>query len=502
MKKLLVLVSMAAVVAVLVAGLSGAIGSKDAPSVYASRLAGIQSAGKTGIQVQNLDQAQSAQISADFYNQDGSDPIQINAPQTPAGASALFYLPQINNLPDGAYAAIINSDRQIAAIARTDWDASGGAATYSNVIPGIDVAVPLATKNYYGQCSLVSVQNTSTSGTANARLEIYATGQATPIFSQAYPIQRGTSATFDLCTRDEIVAGVPDNFAGSIRVKSEDGTTKFGVQSFIDITNSKQAVYAFEGVPVENAASDLFAPLFRARQPFNPNDPATKYMDTGISVVNPGSAPVDVTVTYYGAQGACVGQQYQQTATIAANSSAVFYQGPAAQPVTGKHPLPNNCVGSAKISAAAGGKLLAIVNDSLNYTDQSAAYNAVSIEGASTTVALPLVRTGHTSWNLWTGISAMNVGAGPADITLSVTNQNGSVTSGLSGMTISNVQAYQTALFWPQMVKNSGGPWASASTAYGSGTITSAEPVAVIVNDSSLLQKADASTFNGIPAGQ
>jgi hypothetical protein len=502
MKKLFVLLSMAAVVAVLVAGLSGAIGNQDVPSVYASRLAGIQSAGKTGIQVQNLDQAQDAQISADFYPQDGTDPIQINAPTTAAGAAASYYLPTIPNLPDGAYAAIINSDRQIAAIARTDWDASGGAATYSNVIPGTDVAVPLALKNYAKQCSLVSIQNTSTSGTASARLEIFAAGQASAVFSQAYPIARGTSATFDLCSKEEIVAGVPDDFVGSIRVKSEDGTTKFGVQSFIDITSSKQAVYAFEGVPVENAASDLFAPLFRARQPFNPNDPATKYMDTGISVVNPGTSAVDVTVTYYGAQGACVGQTYTQSGTIPASSSAVFYQGPAAQPITGRHNLPNNCVGSAKISAAAGGKILAIVNDSLNYTDQSAAYNAVSAEGAGATVALPLFRAGHTAWNLWTGISAMNVGAGATDITLAATNKDGTVTSGLAGMTIANVAPFQTALFWPAMVQKAGGPWAQPANAYGSATITSAEPVAVIVNDVSLAQKADSSTYNGIAAGQ
>ena len=70
----------------------------------------------------------------------------------------------------------------------------------------------------------------------------------------------------------------------------------------------------------------------RSRQPVNPSDPNTKYYDTGISVVNPNAAPVNVTVTYFGAKGAaeCVGQQFPHGPfEIAANSSAVFYQGPA-----------------------------------------------------------------------------------------------------------------------------------------------------------------------------
>jgi len=272
------------------------------------------------------------------------------------------------------------------------------------------------------------------------------------------------------------------------------------VQSFIDIETSDQAVYAFEGVPAESAASTLYAPLFRARQPFNPNDPNTTHMDTGISVVNPGDAPVDVTVTYYGAQGSCVGQSYTQVATIPASSSAVFYQGPADQPLTGRHPLPDNCVGSAKIEAAGGGRILAIVNDSLNYTTQSAAYNAVSDEMVGEVVALPLYRSGHTGWNLYTGISAMNAGNEDATISLEITNSTGTSMSGEPGMTVT-AAPFETALFWPGAFPQTGG-WDNVSTAYGSAVIRSTQPVAVIVNDVSLVQAADSSTYNGIASGQ
>jgi hypothetical protein len=206
-------------------------------------------------------------------------------------------------------------------------------------------------------------------------------------------------------------------------------------------------------------------------------------------------------VKYYGALGVpeCVGQSFTQgPVEIPGNSSAVFYQGPAEQPITGMNPLPDNCVGSATISSA-GGTVLAIVNDSLNFIDESAAYNAVSADGAGEVIAMPLFRSGHTSWNLVTGISAMNVGDGPANITIKAKSAAGQVLEGKPGMTVSNVGQYETALFWPPAFANEG-DWANPTKAYGSATITSNQPVAVIVNDISLAGAADASTYNGINA--
>jgi hypothetical protein len=501
MKKLLVLVSMAAVVAVLVAGLSGAFDTSNAPAVYASRLAGISGSGETGIQVQNLDASQDAQITASFYPQTGGNPIDVPAPATKAGGAANFYLPSIPTLADGSYAAIINSDRQIAAIARTDWPQSGGAATYSNVLPSTDVAVPLAVKNYFTQCSLVSVQNTNTSSQATATVEVYATGAATPAASPSFQIPPGTSKTVSLCDDAEFEA-LPDGFLGSIRVKSQN---EIGVQSFIDLTLSKQAVYAFEGVPVENAAEELYAPLFRSRQLVNPRDPATSSkLDTGISVVNTSANPVQVKVEFYGADKpeyaeACRGATFTQGPfEIPASSSAVFYQGPGTQAITGDKVVPDNCVGSAKITAT-GGKVLAIVNDSLDFTVQSAAYNAVSAAQTGEIIALPLFRSNHTAWRLYTGISAMNAGTQPATIQIEITDSEGNVTSGRAGMQQTNVGPNETALFWPGDFATDGN-WGNVSKAYGSATITSDQPLAVIVNDFSLNAAADASTYNAINA--
>jgi hypothetical protein len=229
-KKSLVLVSMAAVVAVLVAGISGAFGTSSTQSVYASSVAGISSAGETGIQIQNLDQSQSASISADFYRSAGNWADTINLPPTAPGAAANIYLPG-TGLETGAYAAIINADRQIAAIARTDWPSSGGAAIYSNVLPGNNIALPLAVRHYFTQSSLVSIQNTDTGAQATVTVDVYQSGSATATVSEDYSIPAGTSITLDL-GQDLEFEPLGEGFLGSIFVSS---ATEIGVQSFVDI---------------------------------------------------------------------------------------------------------------------------------------------------------------------------------------------------------------------------------------------------------------------------
>lgn len=502
MKKLLVLVSMAAVVALLVAGLSG-FGTQDTNRVYASRLAGVQGAGETGINVQNLDLTQAAQISAEFYPQLEGQEMKTFTSQAQPGAAANFYLPTLQDLPDGAYAAIVNSDRQIAAIARTDWPAKGGAAIYSNVIPGTDVALALVTKEYADQCSLISIQNTNTSASATAIVEFYKTGEAAASLTKEYTIRRGTSVTLRPCDDEDLMTALPKGFLGSLRVKSKDGSTKFGVQSFVDIISQDKAVYAFEGVPAEQAANVLYAPLFRASQKLG----TTSFGDTGISVVNTGASQIDVVVEFYPsslAPASCGTSPFSQTKQIAASSSVVFWQGPNGSPV------PQGCFGGAKISASDNGKILAIVNDSVDdyaagkYNINSAAYNAVSMDLAGETQALPLFRTAHTKNNLWTGISAMNVGTATATVRLSVTSAGTGAT--MQNAMQQSVGANQVAVFWPQSIYASGAPWNDQTKAYGSAAINSDQPVVVIVNDSSQAKdpalQVDAATYLGIKAGQ
>jgi len=494
MKKLAVLGTMAVVVGLLMAGVAGLFNTGTA-SVHASRLAGIEAAGATGIQVQNLDASAAANMTAEFYKQDPAvtGAVSLTATGVPAGGSWTIYLPSAPELDNGAYAAIVSADRQIAAIARTDWFSSGGAAIYSNVMPSDSVALPLLTIDYAEQFSLVSIQNTDTGTTATATVEVYAAGAAAPVLNKTYSIGPGKSITINTAMEDDylgLVSSTPGGFLGSMTVTAD---VEVGVQSFVDISSSDKAVYAFEGVPAEDAAETLYAPLIRRRH--------LGIYDTGISVVNPNATDVDVTVTYIGALEACAGTTTTHGPyTIPASSSAVFWQGQGGAGLpTGDNGLPDNCVGSAVISAD-GGNVLAIVNDSKNLTEESAAYNAVPATMGGTKAALPLARNRFLdAYQFTTGIQVMNIGSSTANVTISYADASGAALTGSCTGCTATIAANGSTTYIPGITTT--GPGSMPAGEYGSALVESdGEPIIVIVNDFSFTGNTDAATYNGIKA--
>jgi hypothetical protein len=484
MKKSLVTLVSALVLGLALAGLFSAFGGASSPTVFASRLAGIQGSGISGLQIQNLDNSQSATIVADFYSQRGGVPVTLQRNDVLAGAAANIYLPSESSLANGAYSALITADRQIAAIARTDWSTSGAAAIYSNVQSGTDISLPLAAKRYLGQSSIVSVQNTNRTAQATVTVQLFAGGSTTPVKTTSLAIASGSSVTMDLAKSPEFTT-VPDGFLGSMRFTS--GGANIGVQSFIDIENVSKAVYAFEGVPSEQAADKLYVPLIR-------ND---FFGTTGISVVNPGTTPVQVTLTYIPSPitaSVCTDRIVHGggPATIPAGSSIVFYQG-GATPGAGAPGLPAGCLGSATVEST-GGNILAIVNDANLKAGTSAAYNAVGAAQGSRKVALPLFRNEHTNYKLSTGIQAMNIGTQPANATITFADSTGTVISGCGADCQTTIAPNASYTWYPPNVQ---GIMRRTNT-YGSATIESDQPLAVIVNDASPLGNIDSAIYNGI----
>ncbi len=458
------------------------------PHVFASSLAGIRGNGETGIQVQNLSQANVAKVGVDFYRPDGVLERTIDVvPDVAPAAAANIWLPG-TDLPTGAYAAVAGADQKIAAIARTDWPTSRGAAIYSNVVPATDVVLPLAVRHYRGQSSVVSIQNTDRTNQASVDVDVLKVGLSDPIYSQNYRIPPSTSISLDFDRNLEFEI-LGEQFLGALRVRSN---TDVGVQSFVDIATSDKAVYGFEGVPAEMAANVLYAPLFRARQYPRASDPNSGRLDTGISVVNTAEQDADVTITYIGtldatASTACRGNTFTSPrVTIRGGSSYVFYQGdPRGQN------LPDNCFGSAVINAT--GPVLAIVNDAQNEGLTSAAYNAVTTGALQ--VALPLYRREHAG-GLSTGIQAMNLGLQPASVTIRFTKQNtdgaSSEVTGCGAPCSVTIAPSGSHTWWPPLMP------ALQSNSYGSAMIVSTQPLAVIVNDALVTGERDMATYNGL----
>src|SRR5206468_3360269 len=140
------------------------------------------------------------------------------------------------NLSAGAWSAVITGDRPLGTIVRADWLATGGAAMYSDPIPGTDVLLPLAMKRYYSQSSLVSVQNVDTTRTDVVHVDLYRAGSSQVAKAIDLSLCAGTSATLDLST-DPRFADVTDGFLGWMRFK---GDGPVAVQSYVDIAASSR----------------------------------------------------------------------------------------------------------------------------------------------------------------------------------------------------------------------------------------------------------------------
>lgn len=466
--------------AVAALGIPLAAGRDGRAAVQAGRLAGIAGAANTGVQVQNLDPTRSATVLRDVA-QYGSPikGIHVSRPQIRPASADNMYMPAVAELTDGVYAMILGADRPIAAIARTDWTTSGGAATYSGVTPGMDVFLPLALIRFYGQTSLVAVQNTDFDHAATIHVALIANGQAAPAAERDYTIEPGSGVALDLAAE---FAGVPANtpggFLGSLRVTSP---VPVGMMSFVDIATGRKAVYAFEGGPASAGGRTLYAPLVRSRQVVS----GANEFSTGIAIANPGATAVSATVTYRGSYKACAGQTYRDgPVTIPPFSSTVFYQ-PASKS------LPSDCVATAVIEAD--GDVFAIVNDSLNLTEQAAAYNAVPASQGATIVHLPLVRRKHTAMALSTGIQVMNVGTAVANVKIRFFDNTGVELISCGTACDVSVQPLAAASFFPSRALN-----AMPIGSYGSAVVTSDQPVVVIVNDASETGAIDMATYNGI----
>lgn len=477
-------------------------------------LGGMGGSGASGVQVQNLDTTSPANVTVQLWNQNGAAPIEISATggdTVAAGAAKNYYLPSITGVTDGAYSMVASADKPIAAIARTDWSSTGGAALYSTVAPGMDVTIPLVVSDYAGQTSQFSIQNTNIStDISDVTITLRGRGLSTPVaVLTSQTVDAGTSKTYDVdaatfgLTSLPVTGDLPTGFVGTIQITSG---TDLVVQSFIDIPGTT-GVTGFSGVATDSADGTVYCPLIRANY----------YGDTGISVVNPGANPVSVEIVFYSDSGSPNTGTYTQNLNIGAYSSEVAFQGVGGNsrlaPVNlpggtqdGGNPTPTNdgFYGVAKLTAT-GGDVLAVVNDTL--FGNSWAVNAQSTYNCGTTLdkgqdfALPLVRSFHlAATKLTTGIQIQNTTSGPVTVSLDLVNWDGTSQSTSNPADII-IPANGSGNFWngslaglPTVPPDAGGyGW------YGSAILSATGDVVVVVSDEGFGSTAvDSANYNGL----
>ncbi len=351
------------------------------PAVGTLEPAGIMAQASSVLTIANLDALQPTTSIVAFARQPMGDRTQY-VPPLIAPLEALDIDPACDvPLPLGAYAARTEADRIIASQALTAWPSSGAMAAYEQSRPGTDVLVPLVMKHRQRRDSLVTVQNTSPSDGVTATVELVASGVVTPVRTLTLPLPPGGSRTLDLTRDSELFPAdqVPDGFLGWLRFQAD---TPVAVQSFVDVADQTLAVWAFEGLPVEDAAEHLFVPKFTR----------AAAAETTLVLLNHHPAPVDVTVDFLGWEGRCVNEAYSVTRTLAAGEVALL-GGQAGEIGT---PLPEDCSASVVVRAEAPLTGLAVDRDQV-IADRfpvrlEAAYLASGTRDAARRILVPAFR--------------------------------------------------------------------------------------------------------------
>ena len=378
---------------------------------------GISGAGTSGFQVVNLDPEQTAEVVIDLYKQGGGAPIILHR-SIPAQGTAAVYLPAESALARGAYAAIARSDRPIDLLLRHDWPSSGAAVYENQVGPGTELVLPFVAKQYTGQTSLITIQNSNAQAQAQASVDFYMGNQTVPTASLNLAIAPGTSATIDM-GKDPRLAGIPAGSTGWLRVT---GDQPLALSSVVDIETSAKGVYSVEGGPTGSLTGLQLSAPFVANAFSGAASAASQ--TTGISVLNPGDQTASVSLRYAGAAGSCAGMQVQHGPfDLPAKGTVVFYQGNIPGLPTGDSGLPVGCAAGALIEASV--PVAAVVNSTDLLGATTAAVLARPLNQGSTRHSLPVVRSRHTNLALSSLVQAHNPGPLAAQVTLRMKLWNG-----------------------------------------------------------------------------
>jgi hypothetical protein len=347
----------------------------------------------TGFQVQNLDSANAASVTVDFFQADGTSPAnsQITTSIT-AGGSVTFY--PLNTVANGFNGSVVISSNAPLASVVNVIGTSGSLkanASYVGASSGSStVTLPLLMAGNGGYNTWFTVQNVGSSATT---------------ITATYSDGKTASST-----------SVPANASYTFRQASESHTSKV-FSGTLTSSNSMPLV----ATVIEEGTSIIFAYNGFSAGSTNPVMPLINANNsgtiTGTQIMNTGSQDTTVTLSY---THSASGTDCTETLPIAHGQSRTFSLNVfgAGKPAddTSDCAAGVRFIGSAKVTAnTANQPLVAIVNQLKNNVNGEA-YSAFDPAAASTSVVMPLIMDRNAGW--YTGFSIMNVGT---DTTVSCT---------------------------------------------------------------------------------
>ena len=322
----------------------------------------------------------------------------------------------------------------------------GGSAYTVAAGAGQNLVAPLAINNVGGFVTQLNLTNVGPTAT-NAIVIFYdQQGNALPAATRTLNLDAHTSQTLDQSARD---SGLPNGFYGWARIAgvSIDGAmshndamlvaqvleTRADI-GFVALVSSRQLSVSSnqsndnqvlqtstENCMLKTDYCPLYAPAI-----FND---AFGGFSTGANIVNPNNNAVEVTITYYNADGTA----YPTTPfDLAAHAIAPIYHGAkngAGLPTGG---LPAGFYGSAtvSISGAMSDNMVMAVNEAApatqNGSSRSGTYLATAISKAGPSlsrIGLPIIANNPTGF--MTGVTVLNAGTQPAQVTLTYLDNMG-----------------------------------------------------------------------------
>lgn len=330
---------------------------------------------ESAIQVQNLDQAESATIMIYYYNPDGSladlpDPYDNPVSDTILPGSSNTYLP-IHPSTGFKGSAVVSSDKEIAIISNLTVAATNRAlGTYTGVSGGgTELYFPLIDKR--NNVSVFSVQN---AGEAEATYTIdfvpLPGGGFADIPDVAGTLQKGAAKIYNM---EDYNGANP--WLGSVKVTASTGLITGIVSNVNDniVASPRNAVYnGFTG-----GSSTSILPLIMEANNGN---------RTGTSCQNLGPGPATITMTYTPSEG-FPARTADVFADIPENGIAVKVM----------DEFGTRWVGGATVTASGGANIVCVVNQTRPAKANSNLYEGFNPTNASDTVVMPLVMSKNGS---------------------------------------------------------------------------------------------------------
>ena len=328
-----------------------------------------------------------ATIVVDFYAEASGTAIPITVPDLPQNAGGSLYVGSLTSVTAGFKGSAVMSSNQPLAATMVQLAPAGSAVKNRPLSNGFTggsayVLIPTALKNTFNTHSIISVQNVD-SVAADVNLKFVPVSGA-PVDVPVTNLPAGAAKYFDLGT----LAALGSAFNGSVQITAEQvgGSTPGAVvATSLEASTTTNSVYAFEGT--SQTSQKVYMPSAFCNW-------GTGLSNSAYAVQNTGTAATDVTVTYSSGQ-------VDGPFSIAGGAKRSF-QGCAVNAA--------GFIGSATISAAAGGQIVAV--GKITGGGLSTAF--VGIADGSEKLNIPYVRWTETGWTNGTrqrtNIAIQNVG--------------------------------------------------------------------------------------------